>query len=116
MLLHRVYHTITALSTFHLLAFLGKSDVNVDYNRIVSFVSLRYLSSFRITESGLNNGLLRRLEATEMNFLRSVAGYSLKDKQQNEFSQEGLGVLTLHTKLRRNWYDQIHRMDNDRIP
>lgn len=67
----------------------------------------------------LNMDLFKRLEATEVKFLNSLAGYTLMERQRNGVIREELGVFNLRDKMRiseQNWYGHVCRMHNDRIP
>jgi len=59
------------------------------------------------------------LEAAEMRFLRSVAGYTRLDKIRREVirkEQEISGIQDVRTKYKQNWINHLERMDNTRLP
>ena len=62
---------------------------------------------------------MARLEAAEMQFLRSVKGYTRLDKIRSEVMRKELeipGVQDVKSKYKQNWINHIERMDNTRLP
>ena len=60
-----------------------------------------------------------RLEAAEMRFISSVAGYKRLDKKRNEIIRRDLvipGIQAVRTKCKQNWINHLERMDNNRLP
>jgi len=58
---------------------------------------------------------MTRLEAAEMCFLRSVAGYTRLDKIRSEVIRKDLdicGIQEVRLKYRQNWISHLERMDN----
>ena len=61
----------------------------------------------------------QRIEASEMRFLRSVAGYTIADRKRSEDIRTELNIFRLMDKItqyREEWLQHINRMDNNRIP
>jgi len=61
---------------------------------------------------------MTRLEATEMRFLRSVAGYTRLDKMRSEAirKEQGIsGIQDVRLKYKQNWINHLERMDNTRL-
>jgi len=59
------------------------------------------------------------LEAAEMRFLRSVAGYTGLDKIRSEVIRKELeisGIQDVILKYKQNWINHLERMDNTRLP
>jgi len=73
---------------------------------------------------GLENWTLtasqgRRTEAAEMKLLRSLAGYTLYDHKTNDYIRGELqitGILDKIGEYRRNWFQHLQRMSQNRIP
>ena len=62
---------------------------------------------------------MTRLEAAEMRFLRSVAGYIRLDKIRSEAIRKELeisGIQDVRLKYKQNWINHLERMDNNRLP
>jgi len=62
---------------------------------------------------------MTRLEAAEMRFLRSVAGYTRLDKIKSEDIRQELeisGIQDARLKYKHNWINHLERMDNTRFP
>ena len=62
---------------------------------------------------------MTRLEAAEMCFLRSVAGYTRLDKIRSEVMRKELeisGIQDVRFKYKQNWINHLERMDNTRLP
>ena len=61
----------------------------------------------------------RRIEAVEMKLLRPLAGYTLYDHKTNDYIRRELritGILDKIDKYRRNWFQHLQRMPQNRIP
>ena len=61
----------------------------------------------------------RRIEAAEMNLLRPLAGYTLYDHKTNDYIPRKLqitGMLDKIDEYRRNWFQHLQRMPQNRIP
>lgn len=61
----------------------------------------------------------RRIEAAEMRFLRSVAGYTLLDQKRSTDIRTELEIFNLNDRLtsqKKNWKEHILRMNEDRFP
>jgi hypothetical protein len=61
----------------------------------------------------------RRIEEAEMKLLRSLAGYTLYDHKTNDYIRRELqitGILDKIDEYRRNWFQQLQRMPQNRIP
>jgi hypothetical protein len=59
------------------------------------------------------------LEAAEMRFLRSVTGYTRLDIIRSEVIRKELelsGIQDVRLKYKRNYINQLERMDNTRLP
>jgi hypothetical protein len=59
------------------------------------------------------------LEAAEMRFLRSVAGYTRLDKIRSQDIRQELeisGIQDVRLKYNQNWTNNLERMDNTRLP
>ena len=62
---------------------------------------------------------LTGLEAAEMRFLRSVTGYTRLGIIRSEVIRKELelyGIQDVRLKYKRNYINQLERMDNTRIP
>jgi hypothetical protein len=60
-----------------------------------------------------------RLEAAEMRFLRSVAGYRLIDHKRNEVIREELQIIDINSRIKDyqiKWLQHLERMEQNRIP
>ena len=60
----------------------------------------------------------RKIEAAEMRFLGSMAGYTLWDKKRSSDIREQLGIFNINNKLTQykiNWREHIQRMDDNRL-
>ena len=67
----------------------------------------------------LNRSDKRKIEAFEMRFLRSMAGYTLLDKKRSSDIREQLDIFNINDKLTQykiNWREHIQRMDDNRLP
>jgi len=61
----------------------------------------------------------RRIEAVEMKLLRLLAGYTLYDHKTNDYIRRELqitGILDKIDEYRRNWFQHLQRMPQNRIP
>jgi hypothetical protein len=61
----------------------------------------------------------RRIEAAEMKLLRPLAGYTLYDHETNDYICRELqitGILDKIDEYRRNWFQHLQRMPQNRIP
>ena len=61
----------------------------------------------------------RRIEAVEMKFPTSVAGYTRLDMRRNEDIREELNIFKLKDKIKEyrvNWLEHVERMDRERAP
>ena len=61
----------------------------------------------------------RRIEAAEMKLLRPLAGYTLYDHKINDYIRHELqitGILDKMDEYRRNWFQHLQRMPQNRIP
>jgi len=84
------------------------------YN-VVARPSLHYGSETWVT----TKRDMTRLEAAEMLFLRSVAGYTRLDKIRSEATRKELEISAMHDvglKYKQNWINDLERMDNTRLP
>ena len=62
---------------------------------------------------------MTRLEAAEMRFLRSVAGYTRLDKIRSEIIRKELeisGIQDVRPKYKQNSTNHLDRLDNNRLP
>ena len=67
----------------------------------------------------LNRSNRRRIETAEMKFLRSVAGYTLYDKEHNEDIRTELKIFNVKDRIndtRTNWLEHTERMPKNRLP
>jgi len=61
----------------------------------------------------------RRIEAAEMKLLRPLAGYTLYDHKTKDYTRRELqitGILDKIDEYRRNWFQHLQRMSQNRIP
>lgn len=61
----------------------------------------------------------RKIEAAEMRFLRSIAGYTLLDNKRSDDIRKELGIFKLTEKIhqyRTKWREHVERMEEYRIP
>lgn len=66
----------------------------------------------------LNRSDVRKVETSEMKFLRRVAGLTLRDQVSNNEIRQTLGIYDLKEKIytnKINWYNHIQRMDHNSI-
>ena len=66
----------------------------------------------------LNLSDKRKIEAAEMRFLRTMAGYTLWHKKRITDIREQLGIVNINDKLTQykiNWREHIQRMDDNRL-
>lgn len=67
----------------------------------------------------INRATKKKIETSEMKFLRSVAGLTLLDHQRNEHIRQQLNIFNLTEIIQRqkhNWFQHIRRMNDDRLP
>ncbi|KAJ4445668.1 hypothetical protein ANN_12352 [Periplaneta americana] len=67
----------------------------------------------------LNKSDRRKIEAAEMRFFRSVAGFTLLDHKRSEDIRAELKIFNLNDKLlecKEDWKEHIERMPEDRFP
>jgi hypothetical protein len=67
----------------------------------------------------INRSDKKKIESTEMKFLRSVAGYTLLDQKRSTDIRSELKILNLTEiieKQKENWHEHILRMTTDRLP
>jgi hypothetical protein len=60
-----------------------------------------------------------RLEAAEMRFLRSAAGYRLIDHRRNEDLREEIQIVDINSRINDyqiKWLQHLERMEQNRIP
>ena len=60
-----------------------------------------------------------RTEAAEMKLLRPLAGYTLYDHKTNDYIRHELQITSILDKIdeyRRNWFQHLQRMPENRIP
>jgi hypothetical protein len=60
-----------------------------------------------------------RLEAAEMRFLTSVAGYRLIDHRRNEDIREGIQIIDINSRIKDyqiKCLQRLERMEQNRIP
>jgi hypothetical protein len=60
-----------------------------------------------------------RLEASEMRFLRSVAGYRLIDHRRNEDIREEIQIIDINSRIKDyqiKWLQHLERMEQNIIP
>jgi hypothetical protein len=60
-----------------------------------------------------------RLEAAEMRFLRSVAGYRLTDHRRDEDIREEIQIKDINSRIKDyqiKWLQHLERMEQNRIP
>lgn len=92
-----------------------RKETKMKFYRVMAVPMLLYGSEFWI----LTKKEERRIEAVEMRFLRSVAGYSLLDKIRSDDIRSELRIFKLIdriTKYRSDWKQHVDRMKEDRIP
>lgn len=61
----------------------------------------------------------RRIQTSEMRFLRRAAGYTRMDRKRNTEIRQELGVEDVNEMIReyrRKWREHVERMEDDRIP
>jgi len=83
--------------------------------KVVARSSLLYGSETWVTTKRDMTGL----EAAEMRFLRSVAGYTRLDNVRSEVIGKELeisGIQDVRLKYEQNWINHLERMDNIRLP
>mgnify|MGYP006948248671 FL=1 len=58
------------------------------------------------------------LRTTEMKTLRSIAGYTLRDRKRNELIREQCNIQDIvrwSRQRRREWRDHVNRMDDEKL-
>jgi hypothetical protein len=83
--------------------------------KIMAIPTLLYGSEYRT----LTKRQKSRLEAAEMRFLRSVAGYRLIDHRRNEDIREELQIIDINSRIKDyqiKWLQHLERMEQNRIP
>jgi hypothetical protein len=66
----------------------------------------------------MNRADRRTVEAVEMEFLKCVAGYTLKDQVRIDYIRQQSGIFNLNDRIqqnKKNWHEHILRMDPIRI-
>ena len=66
----------------------------------------------------LNRSDKSKIDAAEMIFLRTTAGYTLLGKKRSSDIRKQLGVFNINDKLtqyKMNWREHIQRMDDNRL-
>jgi len=61
----------------------------------------------------------RRIEEAKMKLLRPLVGYTLYDHKTNDYIRRELqitGILDNIDEYRRNWFQHLQRMPQNRIP
>jgi len=84
------------------------------YNTLVLPTFLYWSENLTLTASER-----RRIEAVEMKLLRPQAGYTLYDHKINDYIRSELqitGILDKIDEYRRNWFQHLQRMPQNRIP
>ena len=84
------------------------------YNTLVLPACLYGLENWTLTASQR-----RRIEAAEMKLLRLLAGYTIYDHKTNDYTRRELqitGTLDKIDEYRRNWFQHLQRMPQNRIP
>jgi len=75
---------------------------------------------FQNTEvSYILNIRFARIEAAEIKLLRPLAGYTLYDHKTDDYTRRELritGILDKIDEYRRNWFQHLQRMPQNRIP
>jgi len=92
-----------------------RTDAQMKFYKVVARPSLLYGSERWVT----TKRDMTRLEAAEMRFLRSVAGYTRLDKIRSEVIRKELeicGIQDVRLKYKQNWINHLERMDNTRLP
>ena len=67
----------------------------------------------------LNRTEKRKIESSEMKFLRSVAGFTLLDQQKSEDIRRQLNIFKLDERMKQqkqDWHNHIKRMNEHRLP
>jgi hypothetical protein len=67
----------------------------------------------------LNRSDKRKIEPSEMRFLRPMAGYTFFVQKRSSNIRELLGIFNINDKLTQykiNWREHIQRMHDNRIP
>lgn len=92
-----------------------RKETKIKFYKVMAVPMLLYGSEFWI----LTKKEERRIEAAEMKFLRSVAGYTLFDRKRSEDIRRELSIFKLIDiikQYRNDWKQHIQRMEADRIP
>lgn len=92
-----------------------RKETKIKFYKVMAAPMLLYGSEFWT----LTKKEERRIEAAEMRFLRSVAGYTLLDKKRSDDIRRELNIFKLIDRIkqyRNDWKQHIQRMTGDRIP
>lgn len=92
-----------------------QTETMLKFYKVAAVPSLTYGSECWTTTK--NNE--RRITTSEMRFLRSTAGYSLRDRKRNEDIREELKIFNITDKIkdyRQQWKEHLERMEHDRLP
>jgi hypothetical protein len=92
-----------------------RTETQMKFYEAVARPSLLYGSETWVT----TQRDMTRLEAVEMRFLRSVAGYKRLDKIRSQDIRQELeisGIQDVRLKYKQNWINHLERMDNTRLP
>lgn len=91
-----------------------RKDTIIKFYKVLAVPLLLYGSENWV----LNRSVKRKIETSEMQFLRRISGYTLQDHIYNMQIREELNVYKLEDKINNmkwQWYQHINRMDNNRI-
>lgn len=92
-----------------------REDTQLKFYKTMAVPTLLYGSETWVDKTSYRNNI----QSAEMRFLRSVKGYSLKDKIRNEEIRQKLNIFSVNERIfqnRINWKNHVLRMDNNRIP
>lgn len=92
-----------------------REETQLKFYKTMAVSTLMYGSETWVEKASYRN----KIQSAEMRFLRSVKGYSLKDKKRNEEIRQQLNIFTLNDRIlnnKTNWESHVLRMDDNRIP
>lgn len=92
-----------------------RKETRMKFYKTMAVPALLYGSEVWVS----SNSTKRKIQSTEMRFLRKTKGCTRMDKIRNEEIRTELQIFSINDKIdnyRNNWLQHINRMDNSRLP